>query len=154
MKKLVVIAIALASLQAIAQNHKAEQRKGERKENVYKLNDFSPEQIATLKTKKMTLHLDLTEAQQRDIQKINVANAKERKAKMEARKKMRKSGTTVKPSTEERFNMMNERLDKQIAYKKQIQAILSKEQFEKFKKGSKHKQMKQRKQNKQRSKRS
>jgi periplasmic protein CpxP/Spy len=154
MKKLVVIAIALASLQAIAQNHKGEQRKGERKESVHKFNDFSPEQIATLKTKKMTLHLDLTEAQQRDIQRINIVNATERKAKMDSHRKMRESSTTGKPSKEDRFNMMNERLDKQIAHKKQMQAILSKEQFEKFEKSAIHKQMKQRKQNKQRSKRS
>lgn len=154
MKKLVLIAIALVSIQAIAQNHKGEQRKGERKENVHKLNDFSPEQIATLKTKKMTLHLDLTETQQSDIQKINVTNEKERKAKMETRKKMRENGNTNKPSTEDRFNIMNKRLNRQIATKKQMQAILSKEQFEKLEKNVKHKRMKQRKQNKQRSKRS
>ncbi len=139
MKKLVVIAIALASLQAIAQNHKGEQRKGEHKENVHKFNDFSPEQIAILQTKKMTLHLDLTEMQQREIQKINLANAIERKAKMETRKKMKESNASEKPSIEERFNMMSERLDNQIARKKQMQAILSKEQFEKLEKDVKHK---------------
>lgn len=154
MRKLVVIAIALVSIQAFAQSHKGEQRKGEHRENIHKLNDFSPEQIATLKTKKMTLHLDLSEAQQRDIQKINIVNAEKRKTKMETRKKMKESGSIEKPSTEEQFNMMNERLDKQIANKKQMQAILSKQQFEKFEKGAKHKRMKQRKQNKQRSKRS
>ena len=154
MKKLVVIAITLVSIQAFAQSHKGEQRKGERKESVHKLNNFSPEQIAALKTKKMTLHLDLTEAQQRDIQKINIVSAEERKTKMETRKKMKENGSFEKPSTEERFNIMSERLDKQIATKKQMQAILSKEQFEKFEKGTKHKRMKQRKQNKQRSKRS
>ncbi len=151
MKKLVVIAIALASLQAIAQNHKGEQRKGERKENIHKFNGFSPEQIAIIQTKKMTLHLDLTKTQQEEIQKINLVNAVERKTKMESRKKMRESDNTGKPSTEERFNLMNERLDKQIAHKKQMQAILSKEQFEKFEKGAMHKQMKQRKQGSKRS---
>ncbi|NOY48550.1 MAG: hypothetical protein GXO84_10240 [Chlorobi bacterium] len=154
MKKLVVIVIALVSIQAFAQSHKGEQRKGEHKESVHRFNDFSPEQIAILQTKKMTLHLDLTEVQQREIQKINLANTIERKAKMETRKKMRESGAFEKPSTEERFNMMNERLDEQIARKKQMQAILSKEQFEKLEKGVMHKHMKQRKQIKRRSKRS
>jgi len=153
MKKLVVIVIALVSIQAFAQSHKGGQRKGEHKENVHKFNDFSPEQIAILQTKKMTLHLDLTEMQQREIQKINLANAIEKKAKMGTRKKMKESSAFEKPSTEERFNMMNERLDEQIARKKQMQAILSKEQFEKLEKYVKHKRIKQQLK-KQRSKRS
>ncbi|VAV86123.1 hypothetical protein MNBD_BACTEROID02-426 [hydrothermal vent metagenome] len=153
MKKLVVIVIVLVSIQAFAQSHKGEQRKGEHKESIHKFNNFSPEQISILQTKKMTLHLDLTEVQQREIQKINLANTIERKAKMETRKKMRESGASEKPSTEERFNMMNERLDEQIARKKQMQAILSKEQFKKLEKYVKHKQMKQQLK-KQRSKRS
>ena len=150
MKKLVLIAIAFVTLQVTAQEHKREHRKGEHKERSHKQNDFTPEQMATLQTKKMALMLDLTDAQQRDIQKLNLANAKERQAKMEAHKKMRADNKGDKPSQETRYKMMNERLDKQIAHKKQMKSILSKEQFEKFEKGSKRKHMKQRKQGKHR----
>jgi periplasmic protein CpxP/Spy len=141
MKKLVLIAIALVSLQAIAQDHKGMLQKGEQKVRSQMIKDFNPEQIALLQTKKMTLHLDLTKAQQEEIQKINLANATERKAKMEARRKMRENGNML--SKEDRFNIMNERLDKRIAHKKQMQNILTKEQFEKLEKDVKNKHMKQ-----------
>lgn len=148
MKNLIVIAIALISLQGIAQERQREHRKEDRKERPQALKNLSPEEAATLQTKKMTLHLDLTEGQQKEIYKMNLANAKERQTKMEAAKKMRESGE--KPSKENRYNMMSERLDKQIAQKKQLKSILTKEQFEKFEKGVKHKKTTQRKQQKQR----
>lgn len=155
MKKIVLIAIALVSLQAIAQDNRREFQKGDQKDRMHKQMDFTAEEIATLKTKRMVLNLDLTETQQREIHKINLANAKERKAKMEAHKKMRQNSKGEKRSKEDRFNMANERLDKQIAHKKQMKKILSKEQFEKFEKSAKHKQMRKHKQGKkQRSKRS
>jgi len=150
MKKLVLIAIAFVTLQVTAQEQKREHRKGEHKESVHKQDDLTPEQMATLQTKRMALYLDLTDAQQRGIQKINLVNAKERQAKSETHKNKRASNKGEKPSQEARFNMANERLDKQIAYKKQMRSILSKEQFEKFEKGSKRKHIKQRKRGKQR----
>ena len=155
MKKIVLIVIALVSLQAIAQDNRGEFRKGDKKDRMHKQMDFTAEEIATLKTKRMVLNLDLTETQQREIHKIHLTNAKERKAKMEANKKMRQNNKGEKRSKENRFNMTNERLDKQIAHKKQMKKILSKEQFEKFEKSAKQKQMRHHKQGeKQRSKRS
>ena len=147
MKNIILIAIALLSLQGIAQERKREYHKGDRTERSQALKKLSPDQVATIKTKQMTLHLDLTEAQQKEVYKINLANAKERFAKMEAAKKMKESGE--KPSKENRYNMINERLDNQIAQKKQLKSILTKEQFEK---SAKRNKMKQRKQVKQRGK--
>ena len=150
MKKLIEIAIAFISLQGIAQERRGDHRKSDRKERPQTLKDLKPEEAATLQTKKMTLHLDLSDAQQKEIYKMNLANAKERQAKMEAAKKMKESGE--KPSKENRYSLMNERLDKQIAQKKQLKSILTKEQFEKLEKGSKRNKMKQRKQLKERGK--
>ena len=150
MKKLILIVIAFVSLQVTAQENKREHHKGEQKERTQRNHDLTPEQMATLQTKRMVLNLDLTAAQQRDIQKINLVNAKERQAKREVHKNMRTNNKGEKPSQEARFNMANKRLDKQIALKKQMRSILSKEQFEKFEKGLKRKHMKQRKQGKHR----
>ena len=135
MKKLVLIVIALVALQVSAQEDKKEHRKGAKKERMHKQMNFTPEEMATLQTKKMVLSLDLTEAQQREIHKINLANAKVRQAKMEGRKKVREDNKEEKPSKEDRYKMMNERLDKQISNKKEMKTILSKEQFEKWEKG-------------------
>ena len=78
MKKILVIAIALISLQGVAQERQREHRKEDRKERPQTLKDLTPEQAATLQTKKMALHLDLSEAQQKEIYQLNLANAKER----------------------------------------------------------------------------
>lgn len=142
MRKILVIAMALISLQGIAQQERQrENRQENRNERKQNLRDLTPEQAATLQTKKMALHLDLSEAQQKEIYKLNLANAKERQSKMEAVKKMRES--EEKPSKEARYDMMNDRLDNQLAQKKQLKSILTKEQFEKLEKGNKMKQRKQ-----------
>ena len=123
MKKLVVIVLALVTFQVSAQGPR--QGKDRRA-------DFTPEELAQLQTKKMTLALDLTEAQQREVNAINLENAKARKAKME-RFKNRKENAE-KPSKEEILKMKNEQLDAQIATKKKMKAILNAEQYEKFEK--------------------
>ena len=93
------------------------------------MKDMSPEQVATLETKKMTLALDLTEKQQQEIQTIHMEKAIERQSHMEERK-----NRDAKPDADERFQMMNNRLDKQIAMKDQMRDILDKDQFEKWEK--------------------
>lgn len=137
MKKLVLIAIALVTINATAQEHRKELRskehkmeneRGDRKEM---LKDLTPEEVATLQTKKMTLHLDLTSAQQTKIQALNLEQAKLRKEKMEAREKMIENKDS-RPSKEDRFKMMNEKLDNQIAVKQKLKSILTTEQFEKW----------------------
>jgi len=134
--------MALVAMQITAQEGKREHKQRDKQERTQRFKDFTPEQIAKLQTKKMALKLDLTEAQQRDIKKINLANAKERKAKREEFKLKREKNNDEKLSKEERFNFMNGRLDKQISNKKEMKRILSKEQFEKFEKGMNNKRRK------------
>lgn len=114
MKKLVLIAIALISLQAVAQNQDKKQ-----------MDTFSPEEMATIQTKKMTLLLDLNESQQMAIQKINLENAIARKARMEAR-------NSEKPSPENRAESVNTRLDQRIAMNAKMKKILNDEQYAKW----------------------
>ncbi|OUR92685.1 hypothetical protein A9Q87_06505 [Flavobacteriales bacterium 34_180_T64] len=134
MKKLVLVAIALITVQAFAQEKKREhKRQGlENKTEMHK--DFTPEELATLQTKKMTLHLDLTEAQQNKILALNIEQAKLRKAKIDERQKKMENQTDEKPSKEARLKMMNEKLDHQIEMKKKMKVILNAEQFEKWEK--------------------
>ena len=95
------------------------------------MKDMSPEQVAILKTKKMTLALDLTTAQQKEIQELNLENAKERQALMLERKLEKEEGRP-RPSADERFEFQNEKLDRMIAQKGKIKQILSEEQFQKW----------------------
>ncbi|MFH4966254.1 hypothetical protein V8G69_14730 [Gaetbulibacter sp. M235] len=134
MKKLILIAlVSMVAFQVSAQNSK-ERPNRERSPRMDKFQDLTPEEMATMQTKKMTLHLGLNESQQKEIQKINLENAIYRKAKMEARIAQRENGTMAKPTKEERLKMMNERLDKQIAMKAKMKKILNDEQFAKWEK--------------------
>ena len=83
MKKIVFILLALIALKVSAQE-KNERPNRERGEKMERYQDFSAEEMATLQTKKMTLHLDLNESQQKEIKKLNLENAVERKARMES----------------------------------------------------------------------
>lgn len=131
--------MALAAITATAQ-------KGDfRKDRAHHFEDFSAEEIAQLKTKKLTLALDLTSAQQSEIQALELQNAKAMKQKMAERKKMKEKNDKEKPSKEERLAFMNERLDRQIAHKAKMKSILSAEQYAKWEKMHAMKQKKARK---------
>jgi hypothetical protein len=128
MKKLLIIAIALVTIQVTAQDQKKEMRKAK----MEKANDMTPEEMVQLQTKRMTLQLDLTEAQQAQVEKILIEDAKARKEKIENFKAKKESSDSDKPTKEERIKMMNERLDHQIAMKKKMKAILNDEQYKKW----------------------
>ena len=96
---------------------------------------MSVEQQATLAVKKMTLALELSDAQQRKVTPLITQQISDRRAKFEKMKKMKEE--KKKPTADERFQHQNERLDKQIAFKKEMKSILNKEQFEKFEKMAK-----------------
>lgn len=132
MKRVIIILIALVTLQITAQERKRAFHKERQHDRVEAMKDLTPEEMATLQTKKMTLHLDLTEAQQKKIQVLNLENAKLRKAKMEEHRVMRQSSEDNGLTKEERLKMMNERLDHQIAMKRQMKDILNAEQYQKW----------------------
>ena len=119
-----MIAMALLTLNATAQDAK-------NKKGLYK--DFSAEEMATLKTKKMTLHLDLTDDQQKEIKALFLEAAKKKEKTRTERKEKKENETTLnKPSKDERYAMANNRLDQQIEMKKKIKNILTAEQYKKW----------------------
>lgn len=128
MKKLFLIALAFVTLQVSAQHMRDGHKKSDRMERI---NDYTPEQIAELQTKKMTLHLDLNEAQQQKIMALNLENAQERKERMVARKQQ-KENKSQEISKEDRLKMKNAMLDKQINMKKKMKAILDEKQYAKW----------------------
>ncbi|RAJ07970.1 DUF4890 domain-containing protein [Arenibacter echinorum] len=134
MKKLVVLVVLMAGISAIAQ--KPERERGHRGD----MKDMSPEQIATLQTKQMTLALDLTDTQQKEIQSLNLENAVKRSEKMNEMKAKKESGEAKKLTSEERFAMKTAMLDHQIAQKEEMKKILNKEQYEKWEKMKKNRE--------------
>ncbi len=61
MKKLILIVLALVTIQVSAQDRKKDFRKGDRMERHDKFKDFTPEEVAQLQTKQMALDLNLTD---------------------------------------------------------------------------------------------
>lgn len=92
--------------------------------------DFTPEQKAELQTKRMTLELDLTDAQQNTIKAHILQRLNEREKAKGARKANREAGK--RPGAEERFAMENRKLDEKIATKAFYKKTLSTQQFEKL----------------------
>src|SRR5690606_4562709 len=128
MKKLIVLAVLMAGVTAMAQT--PERNRGDRNP----MKHMTPEQMATLQTKQMTLALDLTEAQQKEMQGLNLENAVKRSEKMNGMRAKKESGELKKPTSEERYNMKIAMLDHQIAQKEKMRNILNKEQYVKWEK--------------------
>ncbi|PCE65743.1 hypothetical protein [Sediminicola luteus] len=128
MKKTVVVLMALfMGLTVMAQKKEGQMRK---MHDTFK--DMSPEQVATLKSKKMALHLDLSESQTQQIKALEKERITEMRAQHEARKAQKEKGEAQDADT--RFKMMEARLDQQLAHQKQMKQILNAEQYEQWKK--------------------
>ncbi|WP_133063457.1 hypothetical protein [Flavobacterium aurantiibacter] len=120
MKKLLMIAIVLTRFVGFAQEKEVKTRKA----------PLTPEQRTELRVKELTLQLELTAAQQKEIKQVFLEAEKKREAAREELIAKRKSG--VKPTEQDRFDMKNKILDEKIALRDQMKKILKAEQFAKW----------------------
>ncbi len=127
MKKVLLIVLILVGFAAQAQERGDGPRK-EKNEMREKMADLTPQQRAELKSKKMALHLDLNEAQQKQVEILLV----EREKNWDTMRAQRKEGKEL--SKDEMFALRTQKLDEEIAFKKELQSILTEEQFAKFEK--------------------
>lgn len=101
--------------------------------------NLEPEQAAILAIKKMTLHLDLSEAQQNKIKPLIKAQMESRSERMKNMREKREKNRKL--TKDERFKLANTTLDEQIDFQKKMKSILNPEQFEKFKEAQSRKKM-------------
>lgn len=118
MKKVFLTLVILVSTLAFSQS------KENRKERM------DSEKMAELHVKKMTLDLDLTEKQQKEIKPIFLEQAKKREAKRNELRMRKEKGEKL--SSDERFEMKNKALDNQIEMKSKLKNILTPAQMEKW----------------------
>lgn len=119
MKKLFVLALLMmVSTAVFAQPGKRDQ--------------LTAEQRVDLRVKKMTLDLNLNDAQQKEIKALMT----EQQTKFEKARETRKAAkeSEAKRTSEERYKMQSDMLDEQIAHKAKMKKILSAEQFDKWEK--------------------
>lgn len=83
---------------------------------------LTPQQEASLKSKRMALELDLTEGQQESVYQLFLKNAEERPDK-KSREEMEKL------SSQQRIALKEKRLDKQLATKRALKEILDTDQY-------------------------
>lgn len=121
MKNLCIIIMVLIGVSSFAQQKENHRRLMKERAGM----NMTAEEKAILKSKQLTLALDLTERQQEEFQKLYVDRAEDR---MKMRKEMKEAVEDSKLKAEA-FEKMNTRLDKEIAFQQSIQKILNKEQY-------------------------
>ncbi len=131
MKRLILAVVLLSGFLLTAQE-------GDRYRHKMGAGDMTPEQLATLKTKKLTLALDLTEAQQQAVQKITLEQVQLQRAKRSEMLEKRKADAESRPSKEERYQHQLDRLDEMIAHKANMKEVLTEAQFEKWERLNMH----------------
>lgn len=114
-----------------------------REKRMESIKNMTPEQQATLWSKKMTLELDLNALQQEEIYTLILEKAKPNQTKMHQKNNVKKS-----LSNEERFKMQENLLDEKIKMRNAMKSILNPDQYEQWKKIEKQKERKKRKHSK------
>lgn len=131
MKNVLLIALALFTMNAAAQAQRTEQ--SNRKTGSEMMKQMTPNERADLQTKKLTLKLDLSDAQQENVHAIILEQANTRENFRQARK-IATAEKATKPSKDAVFKMRKDRRDQQIKLKRDMKAILTPDQYEKFEK--------------------
>ncbi|MDN3724738.1 hypothetical protein QRD02_10110 [Aequorivita sp. SDUM287046] len=131
MKKVVIILMALATFAMSAQNKPA----GKKENRTEAKPNYTPEQKADLKSKQMTLVLDLTPTQQQQVKQIILKSENEKPQRPTNWKEM---------TDTQKYEAKSAMLDRRIAMKKEMKQILTEEQLTKWeqarsKKHGKHK---------------
>ncbi len=132
MKNALILIAFLISLGSFAQKTEGMQQRQKMERSRIAAN-LSAEEMATLRTKELTLQLDLNESQQKNIKALLVSEISNRKANMQNRpqKGFRKDSTNI--SSEDFYKMKSERLDHQIEFQNKMKTILTDTQFDTWK---------------------
>lgn len=139
MKKVFIFIMIVSCSYSFAQREHHRSHHQKNKKEFFE--SLSAEELATLKTKKMTLDLDLSENQQNQVYEITLKSVTDKRAK----RAERGNENSEKPSEDEKYAKIIERIDDQIAHKNEMKNILNDEQFVKWERHAKRKHAKKRK---------
>ena len=92
---------------------------------------LTTEQLTTLKVKKITLELELSEIQQNKLTPVIKELISERSAQLDKKRELKNDVKKINPN--ERYQIANKILDRKIMFQKEMRTILNEEQFKKFK---------------------
>lgn len=127
MKKLLIIALALATTAGFSQDREKKQEMHQKMKQ--EKQDLTPQQRAELNTKRLALHFDLTETQQKEIQKLHLEMANEHAEKRaEFQNNSEEAGY---------YQKTNARLEKRKDYQDKMKTILTESQYNKWRENMK-----------------
>jgi hypothetical protein len=127
MKKILTLSLLLLTFGATAQ------QRGHHRQSQKALEELSPEQRATLQSKKMVLALDLDSRQQQQVESL-LKKRFETREKMRATHRKKAPDSSKRLTAEQRYTRMNSHLDREIAFQQEMKNILSETQFDQWKK--------------------
>lgn len=122
MKKWMMACLLLAGLSAAAQ-HMPREGRGRQQ-----MQEFSADEMATLQSKQMMLALDLTSGQQQELKTVLAKRNQQRQQMRQAHQK----DSAAMADPQQRYQRMNERLDREIAFRQELKKILTEPQYEKW----------------------
>lgn len=96
-----------------------------------KMEKFSASELASLQSKRMTLALDLTDAQENKLAELLTERIEKRRAMHQERRAQRDSTRTARPGPD--FASAEARMDNEIAFRREIREILTEAQYENWK---------------------
>lgn len=109
-------------------------QQSEYKERMSKHSNLSLEEMATLKSKKIALQLDLNKSQQAQVEKLFIIEMNERKA---IKENLRETRSQVKDTSKaNHFKMINAKLDRQIVLQDKMKRILDVDQYKRWRNSS------------------
>lgn len=129
MKKITSILALLFVLNISAQEAKIQERKQQ----------FTPEQIAELQTKKMELEFELTDKQKKELYQLNLETAQKRVAKKQELKELKEEQKTL--TTDEKYQLQLQRLDEMKKHQSEMKRVLGAEKYEVWKEKQQQRQM-------------
>jgi protein CpxP len=127
MKKIMIIVLAFVTAIGFSQERERSQEMREKMKQ--ERQQLTPEQRAELNTKRLTIQLDLTEVQQKQMLNLQLEMAKEHAAKKQE----------MKNKTEEAgyYEKANSGLDMRKDYQDKMKAILNESQYQNWKENMK-----------------
>lgn len=123
MKKLATTLVIILAVTLNGYSQDNDQKRPERER-------MTAEQRNQLRLKRMTLELDLSANQQKEMATVISEESVKREAKMAEMRKAKEAKKEL--TTDEKFALKNQMLDDQIARKAKMKKILNDQQFEKW----------------------
>lgn len=132
MKQLLIIGMAILTLQVSAQEKKDGKRGEARMERMDRMKKMSPQERADMATIRMTKALDLSKDQQEKVKALHLKQAEKMQAMMAQRESMKNSDENTKPTPEQREAFRKQRMTAREDMQKELKSILTDSQYQEW----------------------